>query len=58
MQSLLVVLLYELFELFPDARPAAHPRVMEAVNAIFQGVIPPFSEVSVGIGDPTAPSYS
>jgi hypothetical protein len=34
----------------------AHPRVMETVNAHFEGVKPLFDQVSVGIVNPTVQS--
>jgi len=50
--------MHKLFNPLADARSTAHPRIMEAVDSHFEGVKPLFDEVSVGIVDPTAQSYS
>ena len=54
MRSLSVVVVYELLKPFAYARPTAHPRVVEAIDAYFERVKPLFDEVSLGIVDPTA----
>ena len=56
MRSLMVVVMHELFKPFACARPTAHPRVMETVDAHFERVEPLFDEVPVGIVDPTVQS--
>jgi len=56
MRSLKVIVLCKLYEPLADARPTAHPRIMEAVDTHFEGVKPLFDEVSIGIVDPTAQS--
>jgi len=56
MWSLCVVVVYKLFKPFSDARPTAHPRVMEAVNSHLQGVEPLFDQVSVNIVELAAQS--
>jgi hypothetical protein len=50
---LLVVVLHEVRNPSADARPTADPRVMEAVDALSEGVKPLFDEVSVGVVHPT-----
>lgn len=37
-----------------DAPPTAHPRAMEAADALLEGVKPFFDEVSVGVVHTTA----
>ncbi len=54
MRSVMAVVMHKLFKPLADARPTAHPRVMEAVDTYLEGVEPLFDEVSLGIVDPTA----
>jgi hypothetical protein len=54
MWSLLVVVLHEVRNPSADAPPTDHPGVMEAVDALLEGVKPLFDEVSVGVVHPTA----
>jgi len=54
MRSLAVVVMHELLKPLACARPTAHPRVMEAVDAHFEGVEPLFDMVPVGIVEVTA----
>jgi hypothetical protein len=56
MWSLMVVVMYKLFNPFADASPTAHPRRMEAVDTHFEGVKPVFDEVSIDVVKVTAQS--
>ncbi len=46
--------MYKLFKPLADARPTAHPRGMEAVNAHFEGMKPLFDQVSINVVELTA----
>ncbi len=54
----MVVVMHKLFKPLADARSTAHPRIMKAVGSDFESVKPLFDEVSVGIVDLAAQSYS
>ena len=56
MRSLKVIVLCKLYEPLADARPTAHPRIMEAVNPHFERVKPLFDQVSLDVVKPTAQS--
>jgi hypothetical protein len=49
-----VVVLYEVRNQSANAPPTAHPRVMEAIDALFERVKPLFDPVSVGVVHATA----
>ncbi len=55
-RSLMVVVMFKLFNPFACAHPTAHPRVMETVNSYFESVKPRLDTVSVGIINPTVQS--
>ena len=52
------IVMYKLFKVPLDARPTAHPRRMEAVDALFKRVEPFFNQVSLGVVELTAQSNS
>ena len=58
MRSLAVIIMHELFNSLACTCPTAHPRVMETVDAHFEGVKPLFDEVSIGIVNPTVQPQS
>jgi hypothetical protein len=56
MRSLEVIVMNEQRKPLADARPTAHPRIVEAVDSHLEGLKPRFDVVSVRIVDPTAQS--
>ena len=58
MQSLVIVVVHDLFKAFSSARPTSHPRIIEAIDTHFEGVKPLSDEGSISIVDPTFQSDS
>ena len=58
MRSLAAIIMCRLQAPTTDARPTAHPRIMEAIDPHFECLKPLFNQVSVSVITPTAETYS